>query len=689
MNTKWSLLLANTQRYRRWLVTVGVALLAGLGNASLVQAAPSCASEGTLFQVQYVGACGYEQQDKFTLSTSSTVTWVRIWYNTSKAPNGLNATMTGPNGQSLSQATTKGGCYSTWCEGKFIINNTLAAGTYNISVDSNAVCANPSGDSTLIVYGCAAASAPQITSASSATATVGQSFSYQIQGSGTPSSYNASGLPAGLSVNTSSGAISGTPSVAGTYTVQLAASNSSGTGTATLTLTVAASGTTTTTSTVVRIAGGGDHTVAIKADGGLWLWGDNQMGEIGDGTTTSALLPKQIGSAFRTITAGEYRTLAIKTDGTLWAWGENQQGWLGDGYQGNGSINNVLSPKQIGSGYSLVATGGGTTGAHTVALKSDGSLWTWGDNFYGQLGHGSINLKIASSVPIQISTGYTAIAAGNTNGYALKADGSLWAWGDNSAGQLGDGTTTASYTPKQVGTGYTAIAAGTLHVLALKSDGSLWAWGYNDSGQIGDGTTTNSLVPKQIGSGYAAMAAGAVHSVALKTDGSVWTWGDNYWGQLGNGDWSDSAAKSLVPKQIGSGFSAVAAGAFHSIALKPDGTLWTWGKNQRGQIGNGKTAYSSPSPQQVGSGYPVSASSNGNQLADCLFNWLEARYAVLFAPSGTQSQTYASYYLRYYSQTNAYLGIAANRLVYLGPATANALTDLGAATSWYSTAACQ
>ncbi|MDX8394081.1 MAG: LamG-like jellyroll fold domain-containing protein, partial [Mariprofundales bacterium] len=245
---------------------------------------------------------------------------------------------------------------------------------------------------------------------------------------------------------------------------------------------------------------------------------------------------------------------------------------------------------------------------HTVALKSDGSLWTWGYNNFGQLGDGT---TVNSLVPKQIGTGFSSIAAGLYHTVALKSDGSLWTWGRNNRGQLGDGTTVNSLTPKQIGTGFSSIAAGYYHTVALKSNGSLWTWGYNLYGQLGDGTTVNSLVPKQIGTGFSSIAAGFYHTVALKSDGSLWTWGRNNRGQLGDG----TTVNSLVPKQIGTGFSSIAAGFYHTVALKSDGSLWTWGYNTNGQLGDGTTV-NSLIPKQIAAGNGLLLDADGDGLND-------------------------------------------------------------------------
>ncbi|MBI5299281.1 MAG: RCC1 repeat-containing protein, partial [Deltaproteobacteria bacterium] len=217
---------------------------------------------------------------------------------------------------------------------------------------------------------------------------------------------------------------------------------------------------------------------------------------------------------------------------------------------GNGTTTNSSTPVQVSGLSGITAIAGGSS--HSLALKSNGTVWAWGYNGSGQLGDGTTTER---DTPVQVSglSGVTAIASGNGHGLALKSDGTVWTWGYNTYGQLGDGTTTERHTPVQVLgslSGVTAIAGGfsNNHSLALKSDGTVWAWGANDFGQLGDGTTTERHTPVQVSdlSGVTAIAGGSVHSLALKSDGTVWAWGYNSNGQLGDG----STTERDTPVQV-------------------------------------------------------------------------------------------------------------------------------------------
>ncbi|POM25845.1 Regulator of chromosome condensation (RCC1) repeat protein [Actinomadura rubteroloni] len=301
------------------------------------------------------------------------------------------------------------------------------------------------------------------------------------------------------------------------------------------------------------------------------------------------------------VAAGTNHTLDVRNDGTVRAWGANSSGQLGNGtttgsatsVQVSGLTNVVRAPGSVAAGQN-----------HSLAVRADGTVWAWGANGSGQLGNGSTT---ASSTPVQVSglTGVKAVAAGLSFSLALKNDGTVWAWGDNSSGQLGNGTTTSASSPVQVSgiTDAAVIGAGYSHGLAVRADGSVKAWGANSNGQLGNGTTTNSGTPVTVSglSGVStwpgSLAGGFAHSLAVLADGTVRAWGLNNNGQLGNG--TTTASSTPVTVTGLSGAATVGAGGWHSVAAGTAGTAKAWGLNANGQLGDGTTT-SSTTPVSVG-----------------------------------------------------------------------------------------
>ena len=275
--------------------------------------------------------------------------------------------------------------------------------------------------------------------------------------------------------------------------------------------------------------------------------------------------------------------MALKNDGTVWTWGYNAQGQLGDG---TNSYKNI--PTQVNGLNDVVSIAAGDS--HSLALKSDGTVWAWGYNYYGQLGDGT-TVNSVKAIQVTELSDVIAISAGAYYSLALKSDGTVWAWGNNNYGQLGDGTTTNKTTPVQVKDliGVATIIAGGSHTIVLKSDGTVWAWGYNNSGQFGDGTTTSKNIPVQLKDliDVTTITTGGHHTIALKSDGTVWAWGNNDFGQLGDG----TSNRSYKPIKVNNLFevASIAAGNSSNLALKCDGTVWVWGNNYYGQLGDGTT----------------------------------------------------------------------------------------------------
>ena len=226
---------------------------------------------------------------------------------------------------------------------------------------------------------------------------------------------------------------------------------------------------------------------------------------------------------------------------------------------------------------------------HTVLIKTDGSLWAWGNGPVGQLGLGETGKYRTMASRVGTDTDWESLAAGTDYNLALKSDGSLWAWGNGAYGRLGLGDEVTRWVPTRVGaaTDWTAIATGLRHSFGIKTDGSLWAWGLNNYGQLGLGTTVNQFSPVKVGDGFAAIDGGGQFSAAIKTDGTLWTWGRNHFSQLGLGD--ADTADHHSPVQVGSdaGWTAVSCSDEAARALRNDQTLWAWGRNSYGQLGLG------------------------------------------------------------------------------------------------------
>lgn len=317
------------------------------------------------------------------------------------------------------------------------------------------------------------------------------------------------------------------------------------------------------------------ETVAIKTDGTMWYWANSVYKMAGDTAFLIQFLPQpeNPGVSWQSVwlKGGGEHLLAQKTDGTLWAWGKNTYGELGDG-----TTNFSYNPVEVGTDNDWQSVSLGEE--FSVAVKSNGTLWAWGLNYYGELGDGT---TVAKHVPTQIgaASDWQSVAAGVSHVLAIKTDGTLWAWGYNRFGMLGEGTQTDELAPVQIGTStdWKFISASNFHSLAIKTDGTLWAWGMNIYGQIGDGTSIEKDSPVQIGTdvNWESVSAGLYYSLGLKKDSTIWSWGSNYGGELGLG----SHTVPYAPTQIGTDadWISISAGNEYSVGLKRDSTLWQWG----------------------------------------------------------------------------------------------------------------
>ena len=371
-----------------------------------------------------------------------------------------------------------------------------------------------------------------------------------------------------------------------------------------------------------RIASNYTHTIFLDTNGNVYTWGSNNNGQLGNGTTNDSIYPVKVKgvngvgylSGIKEVANGLSFSIALGTDGSVYAWGSNNVGTLGINDAALSFSNTPVKVLDVENGGELSDIKAITVGEdHVIALKTDGSVYAWGENYWRQLGNGTTKnsaypVKVKGVNGVGYLSGIMAIAAGGSHTVALATDGSVFAWGRNLYG-LGDGSSTDSALPvrvKGVGgagflSGIMALAAGGSHTVALATDGSVYIWGHNNNGQLGIGTKFSSPTPVKVKDLYgtgelseiAAVSAGADHTLALRNDGAVYAWGSNGRGQLGIG----TTSPSLIPvkvKNVGgkgdlSGISMIASGLSISLALHNNGELLAWGINFYGQLGDGTT----------------------------------------------------------------------------------------------------
>lgn len=374
---------------------------------------------------------------------------------------------------------------------------------------------------------------------------------------------------------------------------------------------------------IAQVSAGGQGTCARKTDGSVWCWGSNRYGELGNGTTLGQLCgtylcdptPGKVtalATSVANVSAGfGGSACAVKTDGSVWCWGRNEQGQLGDGTKGDPGCPGATCkgvPVQVTAMTNADAAEVG--GVQACAHKKDGTVWCWGNNGSGELGDGTL---VGKTTPVEVTSlgnVVDSITGAIDSACARKTDRTWWCWGRNDFGQIGDGSVSPAKTPPVQLSGMSqakGIAPGMFFACGVRADGSAWCWGQNETGQLGDGTITGQLcsglkckpTPVQVGSlgtTVAQVTAGLYHACARKQDGTVWCWGENRHGQLGDGTTSGQVCGSTIcnptPVKVVGIPSAVDvdAGSLHTCMREANGNVWCWGANDMGQLGDGTAA---------------------------------------------------------------------------------------------------
>ncbi len=386
---------------------------------------------------------------------------------------------------------------------------------------------------------------------------------------------------------------------------------------------------------VVDIWGGGSESIALMSDGTVWTWGWNGYGILGNGQGLSMMNPSTaydsdvpfqvLGpdgaghlSGITAIAGGEHHNVALDANGDVWGWGWNYFGQLGNGIICPGTFNAAIyatdcqsmTPIKIPGLANVKAIA--SRGYHTLALKNDGTVWAWGYNANGRLGDGTATDQ-HRPVPVGGLTGHggvSTLSGGGDVSVALMADHTLMAWGRNLNGQVGNGVADSgdigqwTPTPVSQSTGLTnvaQVATGWSHTVALAADGTVWTWGANDLGELGDGTTTSRSVPIHVSglSHVIGVSAGDGSTVVVKDDGTVWAWG-TLRTESGGNLYANYAYGPTPVRVAGIDHATVVrARDWHVLALKVDGTVWAWGWNLKGQCGNGTVGGNTTIPAQV------------------------------------------------------------------------------------------
>jgi len=339
----------------------------------------------------------------------------------------------------------------------------------------------------------------------------------------------------------------------------------------------------------VASGSGAKHVLGINSNGELYAWGYNYYCQLGVGLnaqTRNVNYPKRVGTAsnWTSIAVGTYHSKAINSSGQLYAWGINSSSDIGNGLTNSG----YFAPQRVGTASNWVSIAAGAN--HTLAINSNGRLYAWGKNDYGQLGIGN-NTNQNVPVPVDSATNWIYVEANGSHSFAIKSNGELYAWGNNGNGQLGDGTDTTRDRPVRIGSmsNWTAVSAGERQTIAINSDGEIYTWGDNTFGQLGLGNKTAYNSPQRVGknNNWISVTSGWNHCLAVNSNGQLYAWGGDLYRELGLGISVHNQPAQRSPNQVGSASNwvSVSSGEYFSIAVNSSGELYTWGANGQGQLG--------------------------------------------------------------------------------------------------------
>jgi alpha-tubulin suppressor-like RCC1 family protein len=346
--------------------------------------------------------------------------------------------------------------------------------------------------------------------------------------------------------------------------------------------------------------------------GKIWSWGNNNLGQLGDSTAVSKSSPVSTApSGWCQLSAGECHSLAVCTNGTAWAWGSNFLGKLGD----NTAVTKS-SPVSVVGGFTdwcQVSAGN----YHSLGVRTNGTAWAWGANTFGQLGDCT---TVAKSSPVSVISGITGwcrVSAGTLFSIGIRANGEAFGWGNAGSGRLGDGTTVSKSSPALISGGFNnwcQVSAGGGHALGVRTNSSVWAWGGNSFGQLGDNTVVSKSSPVQVVGGFnnwREVSAGGCHSLGRRSDGTLYAWGNGCCGNLGD----NCTVSRSSPVSVSGGFTdwcQVSAGCCHNIGVRTNGTVWAWGVGTCGRLGDNAVANRSSPVSVVGGFTSWCAVSAGN-----------------------------------------------------------------------------